>query len=175
MQDITPNPTPTSTKPSQASSIKKINLSKYLRYWPGLVVLVILALLGGIYFYAVSQFESNVTVDHAEHGRTSPSVHEIVHVRQSLLVGVNPDYQPLSYKVDGELVGFEIDLAKAIASELNVPVKFVEHDFRDAFSDDNLSNSNPLTEDKVDIVMAALAVTRSRSEVFSFSKSYLDS
>ena len=144
-----------------------------LRYWPALIVLIVIVLLIGLYLFTINQFNSQVTVDHAQHGQDSPHVHPIVHVRQKLLVGIDPTNSPFSFKPDGELVGFDVDLSKAIARELNVPVEFVEYEFSSSLSTEDLGSSNPLTEDKVDIVVSGVTVNRLRQQYYDFSRPYL--
>ncbi len=164
------------SSPSPAAPAEKSPKSPWhsvIRYWPTLVVGIVVILLAGLYQFTVNQFNTQITADHAQHGKTSPHVHTIVHVRQKLLVGVSLNNPPFSFKPAGELVGFDIDLGKAIARELNVPVEFVEYKFADSLSSTGLGDSNPLTEDKVDIVIGGITVNRNRQQYYAFSKPYL--
>lgn len=151
----------------------KSKLKLFLRFWPLLVVVIVLAMLVVLYHFTLNKFNSQVTIDHAEHSHSSPNVHEIVHVRQKLLIGVNPNNTPFSFKPEGELVGFDIDLGKAIARELNVPVEFVEGEFRSSLSTDKLGTENMLTENKVDMAISGITVNRLRQQYYAFSKPYL--
>lgn len=165
---------------TQSSSQPTTNMSKFetvvrmlRKYWLILVIFVILLLLALIYTFTVKQFNTHITADHAEHGRTSPSVHEIVHVKQMLTVGVGSSNPPMSQEINGNLSGFEIDLAKAIGVELNVPVKFVQSDFRQAIAHGKSIDDNPLSRNEVDIVIDSLIESRDSQQLYAFSKSYL--
>ena len=167
-QDSVNHTTPNTPETQPQTSPKSI-----LRYWPALVVVVVVMLLIGLYLFTINQFNSHITVDHAQHGQDSPHVHPIVHVRQKLLVGIDPANPPFSFKPAGELVGFDVDLSKAIARELNVPVEFVEYEFSSSLSTGDLGSNNPLTEDKVDVVVSGVTVNRLRQQYYDFSRPYL--
>ncbi len=48
---------------------------------------------------------------------------EYIKDKGTLIIGIT-DYEPMDYQVDGEWVGFDADLAKLVAKELGVEVKF---------------------------------------------------
>ena len=146
------------------------------RFAVPLVIVLILGLLGGVYLYVTQQVNTKVTADHAEHQEMSPSVHDIVHVRQKLVVGTDTNFKPMEFTdpKTGERVGFDIDLGKAIAKELNVPVVFETIDFDSVFAPENLGKSNALTQGKVDLMLDSISITPERSTKYLFSKSYLN-
>lgn len=64
-----------------------------------------------------------------------------------------------------ELVGFDVDLANAIADDLGVSIEWVDMPF---------ANLLPALEDqKVDMTIAAMYITADREEVVDFSQPYL--
>lgn len=89
-------------------------------------------------------------------------------VRESgiLRVGYAPDRLPYAFRnAGGELVGFDVEMAHALARDLNVRVDFFRSDV-ERFP--GLLNSGAL-----DVVMTGLAITPERLEQMSFSTSYL--
>lgn len=88
----------------------------------------------------------------------------------TLLVGTNSGYPPYEFYVTNnknqkELVGYDVDIAKIIAQELKMKVKFVDMDF------DSITTS--LLAGKVDIGMAGLVDTPERRQSVAFSKPYM--
>jgi ABC-type amino acid transport substrate-binding protein len=82
-----------------------------------------------------------------------------------LRVGVSPIFPPMIFKQGGKIVGVEADFAHAIGKELGRPIKFVEVDWEDHLT--------ALTENKTDIVMSSMSITRSRQFRAAFAKPYL--
>jgi polar amino acid transport system substrate-binding protein len=85
-----------------------------------------------------------------------------------IVVGTASGYFPFEM-VDkkGELVGFDVDVAKAIAKELGVQVEFQNYAFSGLIP--------ALQAKKVDIVIAGMTVTDKRKEVVDFSDTYFKS
>ena len=82
-----------------------------------------------------------------------------------LRVGVAPVSPPMVFKEGGKVVGLEADFAQALGKELGRPVKFVE------LAWENLIDA--LLEDKIDIIMSSMSVTRPRQFRIAFSDPYL--
>jgi ABC-type amino acid transport substrate-binding protein len=86
----------------------------------------------------------------------------------SLLVGTSADYAPYEYHlvVDGKdtIVGFDIDIAKFIAAELDKELVIQDIAF------DGLLQA--LNAEKVEMVIAGMAPTEERSKVVDFSDIY---
>ena len=84
-----------------------------------------------------------------------------------LIVGTSTPYEPMEYKDEnGNIVGFDIDIANEIANQLGV-----ETDIRDMDFDlliDAVANG------EVDIAIAAITITNEREEQVSFSNPYLN-
>lgn len=88
--------------------------------------------------------------------------------RGELKVAVKNNLRPLGFtNQDGNLVGLEIDIARKLAEELledKEALKFVPVD--------NQERLQVILKDRVDIVIARVAVTTSRSRIVDFSPYY---
>ena len=82
-----------------------------------------------------------------------------------LRVGVAPVSPPMIFKEGKNIVGLEVDFAQALGRELGRPVKFIELDWE--------SLIEALGEDKIDIIMSSMSVTRARQFRIAFSDPYL--
>ncbi len=82
-----------------------------------------------------------------------------------LRVGVTPVFPPMIFREGGKIAGVEADFAKALGQELGRPIKFVELDWEDHFT--------ALTENRTDIIMSAMSITRARQFRAAFAKPYL--
>jgi ABC-type amino acid transport substrate-binding protein len=82
-----------------------------------------------------------------------------------LRVGVSPVFPPMAFKQGKELVGVEVDLARALGEKLGREVVFVEMDWRD--------QTEALVAGKTDIIMSSMSVTPARNAVMSFTRPYL--
>lgn len=83
----------------------------------------------------------------------------------ALRVGISADLPPLSMKdKEGEFIGFEVDLALALAEGMGLDAKFVQKPFADLI---------PALEDgEVDIVLAGLTITPERNARVAFAGPY---
>ena len=86
-----------------------------------------------------------------------------------LVVGTSMPYEPMEYKDEnGNIVGFDIDIANEIANQLGVDIEVENMTFdEDAFAD-------ALNNEEVDIIIAAITITNEREEQVSFSNPYLN-
>ena len=82
-----------------------------------------------------------------------------------LRVGVAPVSPPMIFKEGGKVAGLDADFAQALGKELGRPVRFVELPW------ENLIDA--LVEDKIDIIMSSVSVTRPRQFRITFSDPYL--
>jgi ABC-type amino acid transport substrate-binding protein len=99
--------------------------------------------------------------------REGASLMESVRARGRLRVGFVPNQAPFSYfNARGELVGFDVEMAHALARELGVGVEFAPVS-RAHFAD-------ALRAARVDVVMAGILVTTQRASQVEFSAPYLD-
>lgn len=82
-----------------------------------------------------------------------------------LTVGTNTEFPPFAFRQNGEIVGFDIDVAKEIAKRLNKQITFKDMPF-DALIPD-------LVFGNVDFIAAGMSATEERAKRVSFSKCYL--
>ena len=82
-----------------------------------------------------------------------------------LRVGVSPVFPPMVFKQGRELVGVEVDLARALGQHLGRSVEFVEVLWEDQIE--------ALQGKRIDIIMSSMSITPARTFVIDFSQSYL--
>ncbi|GGE36658.1 transporter substrate-binding domain-containing protein [Streptococcus himalayensis] len=103
-------------------------------------------------------------------GSAKSSGIDVIKSKGKLVVATSPDYAPFEFQtlVNGknEVVGADMDLAKAIADELGVELEISTMSF------DNVLTS--LQAGKADLAISGLAVTEEREAVFDFSESYYE-
>lgn len=93
-----------------------------------------------------------------------PPLHEIF-PHGALIVGVDGSYPPFaSVNAAGELVGIDIDVARALGERMGLPVQFVNMGF------DGLYDS--LRAGQVDVVIAALTIDPQRTADVYYSWAY---
>lgn len=83
----------------------------------------------------------------------------------TLTIGLEGTYAPYSYRENGKLKGFEVDLAKDIAKEMGLKAKFVPTKF------DSLIAG--VQSKKFDIAINNLGITKARQQKFLFSTPYI--
>jgi polar amino acid transport system substrate-binding protein len=85
--------------------------------------------------------------------------------RGKLLIGVKENLSPLGFRDrNGNLAGLEIDMARELAKELNIPLELVPLKNRDRLS--------ALANNQVDVAIAQITVTKNRSRLVDFSLPY---
>ena len=84
-----------------------------------------------------------------------------------LVVGVATESPPMAFMRGNKAVGLEIDFAFGLGEELGRPVRFVDMDWDDLFTE--------LLAKRVDIVMSGMTVTRARGIRVAFADPYLES
>jgi polar amino acid transport system substrate-binding protein len=84
-----------------------------------------------------------------------------------LMVGMEIGYPPMEYLAgDGKTpIGFDVDMAKAIAEKLNLQVEFVDTAWDGIFEGVNTN--------KFDCIMSSVTITPARQFVHNFSKPYI--
>jgi polar amino acid transport system substrate-binding protein len=83
-----------------------------------------------------------------------------------LSIGVDDNYPPMEFRDEkNELVGFDVDLAKAIGEKMGLTVEFQPIAWEGIFE--------ALKTDRYDVIMSAVSLTPERMENFSFTKPYL--
>ena len=84
-----------------------------------------------------------------------------------LTIGMSADYKPFEYTDEnGEIVGFDVDIAKAIGEKLGVEVKFVDTAFSGLIPG--------LKSDKYDLIMSAMTITEERAKSVDFTNQYFN-
>lgn len=83
-----------------------------------------------------------------------------------LRVGLDPGYMPFEMKdKKGNIIGFDVDIAKLMAKSMGVKLKIVPTAF------DGIIGA--LMADKIDIIISAITITQKRNLKVSFSNPYL--
>ena len=82
-----------------------------------------------------------------------------------LRVGLTANYPPLIDKVDGNLVGIEIDLAAEVSKDLDKQIEFVELPWQQLIP--------ALTTGEIDVIMSGMSITSERKQKISFTEPYL--
>ena len=81
-----------------------------------------------------------------------------IRARGHLIAGVKADYRPFGFRdEDGELVGYDTDVARALAEAVGVPVEFTPVT--------SANRLQKLQRGEIDVVVATLGDTRSRREL----------
>ncbi|MFP3120649.1 transporter substrate-binding domain-containing protein [Rickettsia sp. R2] len=83
---------------------------------------------------------------------------------KTLIVGTAADNPPYEFIQDGEIVGIDIDIIKAISERLNKKVIIKNFDFNGLLA--------ALVSENIDVAVAELSVTPERAEYISFSDNY---
>lgn len=87
--------------------------------------------------------------------------------KDTLKIGTEVGYPPFEYfDADGKtLIGFDIDLGKTIASQLNLNAQFIDTAWDGIFAG--------LNTDRYDIIMSAVTITPERLENYDFTQAYI--
>lgn len=86
-------------------------------------------------------------------------------ISQELIIGVESGYPPFSSKdTNGNLYGFDIDIAYTICQEMGLKCVFKEMDFNELIP--------AMTEGKIDLIVASMAKTKEREAKIDFSIAY---
>ncbi|MBU1093475.1 MAG: amino acid ABC transporter substrate-binding protein [Firmicutes bacterium] len=95
-----------------------------------------------------------------------PNTWAEIEERGYIIVGLDDTFAPMGFRNDdGDLVGFDVDLAKAVGELLGVEVRFQPIDW-----DSKVLELNAGT---IDMIWNGLTITDSRLEEMSFSNAYL--
>ncbi|AVK61272.1 amino acid ABC transporter substrate-binding protein [Lactobacillus sp. CBA3605] len=83
----------------------------------------------------------------------------------TLTIGLEGTFQPYSYRKNGQLTGFEVDLGRAIAKKMGLKAKFVPTKFDALIAG--------LAVNKYDVVINDIAETPQRQQKYLFSTPYI--
>jgi len=85
-----------------------------------------------------------------------------------IIIGTSADYPPYEFRllpeIEDDFVGIDIDIAEAIAADLNVKLEIKNIVFNNLF--------NELTAENIDLILAGLAPTEKRQKIVDFSIPY---
>ncbi len=85
----------------------------------------------------------------------------------TLVIGLDDEFPPMGFRDENnEIVGFDIDLAKAAAEKMGVEVEFQPIDWD--------SKELELNSDKIDLIWNGFSITDERLETMEFTEPYLD-
>lgn len=82
-----------------------------------------------------------------------------------LRVGLSPDYPPLAWQEEGQIRGFEVDMANEVASHLGMKVQLVPVHAPQLIP--------ALLRGDIDVIMSGMAITPEREARVAFSDSYM--
>lgn len=95
---------------------------------------------------------------------TKPNAEQVMPTK--IVVGLDDTFAPMGFKNDkGEIVGFDIDLAKAVGQKLGIPVEFKSINWDSKVID--LNNKN------IDLIWNGLTITDERKKEVLFTNPYL--
>ncbi len=86
--------------------------------------------------------------------------------RPVLRVGISPNYPPVIFEIEGEIVGIEADLARMVGDALDRKIEFARFPFPELL--------DALERGDVDVVMSGLSITPERSDRVAFSIPYME-
>ncbi|MFT7475046.1 MAG: polar amino acid transport system substrate-binding protein [Verrucomicrobiales bacterium] len=109
--------------------------------------------------------DTNATLNAADDSSLASSVLDTVTESGTIRIGVRNDNPPMSFiNEDGEWVGFDLELAQAVAEQIGAEVELVPVD--------GTTRISFLDSGQVDISVASMNHTRSRDEAVDFSITY---
>ena len=87
--------------------------------------------------------------------------------KKILMIGIDDSFAPMGFRNDkGEIVGFDVDLAKEAARRMGVNVEFRAINWAD--------KEQEITSGNIDIIWNGLDITDEYKEYMTFSKPYMD-
>lgn len=92
---------------------------------------------------------------------------EEIKEKGTLILGLDDSFPPMGYRNEkGEIVGFDIDLAKEVANRMGVELEVTPIDWDAKVL--NLNNGD------IDVIWNGLTITEERQKQINFSKTYLE-
>ena len=92
---------------------------------------------------------------------------EPVNAENVIVMGTNAEFEPFEYRDGLDIVGFDVEIAKAVANKLGKELKIEDMAF------DSLIMG--LNNDKMDFIAAGMTATEERAQQVDFSESYFKS
>lgn len=111
---------------------------------------------------------TNADVEAAQTTEASPeNGTEPVDADNVIVMGTNAEFEPFEYRDGLDIVGFDVEIAKAVANKLGKELKIEDMAF------DSLIMG--LNNDKMDFIAAGMTATEERAQQVDFSESYFKS
>lgn len=105
----------------------------------------------------------------AANASEAPATHEPDFVNKGeLTVCSDMPYEPFASKEKGQPVGFDVDLAKEVASSLDRTLTVLDIDF------DAITSGDALNRGRCDLAVSAMTITADRARVVDFSSPYFN-
>ena len=123
------------------------------------ILLAVLAVLILLSFFVVSCSKETGSYNLPQNALT---------IRQGVLtIGMVADYPPMEYYAeDGKtLLGFDVELGKAIAGKMGLEPNFIDTSWNKLFSE--------LQANRFDCIVSSVTITPAREEAYNFSKPYI--
>ena len=83
-----------------------------------------------------------------------------------LVIGMEVAYQPYEFFKDGEVIGYDVDIANRFAKSLGIKVKFVDTEWAGVIP--------ALLTKKFDVILSGMTITSERSQKVNFSMPYAE-
>src|SRR6185369_9214860 len=91
---------------------------------------------------------------------------QTVKARGTLKVAMEGVYPPFNFKEkNGELAGYDVDVARLVASKLGVKLEFVTSEWASILAG--------LASNKYDVIISQVGINPKREQVFDFSSPYI--
>lgn len=126
--------------------------------------LFLVLMTSALIFAACTSQTDEAPVEETEVSETGS---EATALKDKYIVGLDDTFAPMGFRDDsGELVGFDIDLAKAVAEEMGIEVEFQPIDW--TVKEQELETGN------IDFIWNGFSITPERQEVVLFSQAYME-
>ena len=92
---------------------------------------------------------------------------EVSEIKETLVMGLDDTFAPMGFKDEsGEIVGFDVELAKEVAERLDVEITFQPIDW--AMKETELDSGN------IDMIWNGYTITEERKQTMAFTDPYFD-
>lgn len=99
---------------------------------------------------------------------------DLLRQQQRLIVGIDPNHQPLRYLEDSQIVGYEADLARAIGYDIGLTVDLQIISQEKIVAPTALTAQNPLNTNHIHLYISGAFTNRLRQQFFGLSSPYLN-
>ncbi len=86
--------------------------------------------------------------------------------QKTYVVGMSADFAPFEYRENGEIVGFDVELAKEIEKQTGIKLELQDIAFAGLLP--------ALQTGKIDAILSGMSVTEERKKAVNFSKAYFN-